>query len=288
MKTLLYATDCTEHAKSALCCAYELSVKLGADLVVLNVYDIPPITVSTTRPSKWIEKNTKEEYLALTRAYCSKTLGKDLEEVNTRIEVTKNSSISDGIIAKADTLSVDLVIIGMKDEHSKRGLFAGDIAKALLKKVPSPLLVIPNEMSKLTLENIVYATDLEQDDLFAIKKLATIANPFDAKIFVFHISTRDEYAGKEQMEWFKELLQQHVSYKRLRFDLWFSDHVSEELKKYLQKVDADMLGMLEREHTGWRKLFHKDLVKKMGSQIKIPLMSFNMIAKDEILNPFKV
>ena len=276
MKTILYATDCTERSVNALRYAHSLSAILEASLVVLHVYDIPPILATTTRPVQQIKRYAHRERLDILKAYCAKYLGNELDKKNVRIQVIENVSIADGILEKSKELLPDMVILGTKDEHTRRGLFAGDIAKALIEKVPCPLLAIPNNVPNDKIEDIVYATDFEEDDIFALKKIAKIAKPYNAMIRVIHITTKNEYKGEEQMEWFKEMLRQKVNYGNMTFDIIFSVNVYEELNAYLNNVGADLLAMLERGNQGFlRKLFHKDLVKKMESHITIPLLSFN-------------
>ena len=48
------------------------------------------------------------------------------------------------------------------------------------------------------------------------------------------------------------------------------------MKIYFGKTNANLIAMLERENDGMSsKVFHRDLVKKMESYGRIPLMSFN-------------
>jgi len=74
MKTILYATDCSTHSTTSLRYANKLSDNLKANLVVLHVYAMPPIKVSTIRTPKQLKKLAYEEHLAILREYCSKHL----------------------------------------------------------------------------------------------------------------------------------------------------------------------------------------------------------------------
>jgi hypothetical protein len=131
-----------------------------------------------------------------------------------------------------------------------------------------------------TLENfqsMVYATDFEQADIFAINRLVEIAKKFNSKISIVHISTGAEYAGDQQMEWFKEMLYQKVTYDKMEFDLIFDDDIFEGLNRYLENAHASMFAMLERKDNSFSQRFlQEDKVKKMVSATTIPLISFNI------------
>ena len=108
------------------------------------------------------------------------------------------------------------------------------------------------------------------------KKTIEMAKRFKSKIKVVHISTKKEYAGEMQMQWFKNALAEKVTYEHLEFKMMFSEAIFESLRSYLEAVGADLVVMLERKKHGFVvKWFHRDLVKKMHSYGEIPLLSFN-------------
>ncbi len=277
MKTILYPTDCSEHSIAALQYAYNLSTRLQADLIVLHVFDIPSFPgTSMIRPLQQIEKNAFEEHLDILKAYCQKHLNNTLSEHNVRTEVVKNLSITDGILTKTKELQADMLIIGMKDKHSNRGILTGDIAQELITKSLCPLLVVPNSFNAEQIKTIVYATDFEESDILAIDRLTEVALPFESKINVIHISAKDDDDEKSKMAWFKEMVLQKVNYKNIEFNLVVSDNIYEKLKTYLHDIKADLVVLLEREDLGvFKKLFHRDLVKQIESHTDIPLLSFN-------------
>lgn len=276
MKTILYATDCTRHATPALRYAHKLSEKLNAKLIVLSVYDLPPVLVSTIRAPKHLAKMAAEEHMMVLHNYCSRYL-KDGMTADISLDVVESSSISEGILKRCLALQPDLLILGMKDEHTLRGYFSGNIANAILADCPCPVIMVPNQLRYRKLRTLVYATDFEERDIRAIQKLVKLATPYEAEILVVHIPTKEEYAGMDQMEWFEELLQQQVDYPNIRFHMIFADSVQEGLGVYVQDVRADLLAMLQRNssRTFFGKLLHRDQVKAMENRSKIPILSFN-------------
>lgn len=276
MMTILYATDRTENSVPALKYAYNLSTKLNARLLVLYVHDMDPLRVSVSRPAAQIEYHVIKEQTEILTSYCIKHLGVPVDNKKLQVEVMLNDSVSNAILEKTKDLETDIIIIGRKDKHTDRGLIVGNIGKGLQEKVPCPLLIIPNTIKDKSIKTILYASDFEEADVLAIKKLAPVAKELGAKINIVHISKEKEYAAKEQMEWFKELLLQEVDNKAIDFTLIFSDMVEEKLKVHADTIGADLLVLLEREEKGFfQKIFHKSLVAKMEEHIAIPLLSYN-------------
>ncbi|MGB5555869.1 MAG: universal stress protein [Flavobacteriaceae bacterium] len=281
MKTIVYATDLSELEVPTLRYAYKLTESLKAKLIVLYVYSVPPITVATIRSPKQISHKLEAEKKDVALHYCTQHLKEEWVKSKVEIQVQEHTSIHEGIFEKVKESTPDLLIVGMKDNHTQRGLFTGSIAKSLMGKVECPILIVPNRMRFRKIKSIVYATDFEETDIFAIQNVVNLAKPFNAKIRIVHIPTAEEYIGKEQSELFNEMLAKNVKYPNIHLHTFLSESVYQGLRTFVEQHKADVLVMLQRETDGtfFTKLFHKDLVKQMESHISIPLMS---IRKDSV------
>ncbi|MDP3359197.1 MAG: universal stress protein [Lutibacter sp.] len=276
MKTILFATDYSKNAVTAIKYAHRLSSKLGANLLVIHVYSLPMMLgLEFDIFYDELEKTTQKENNAKLKNFCKKHLGKDLAEMNVKTDAFENLSVAHGILIKAAEHKAFMIVIGMKKESAIKELFMGDTSMSLIEKAPCPVLLVPKNATE-DLNKIVYATDFEQEDIGAIFKLAQIAKKFDAKITVIHIAPSILGDGNLKMEWFKEMVQQKVTYKKIKFKVLFSEEIFGTIKMYLDSNNIDMVAMLEREKSGFlKKLFQRDMVKEMESFGKIPLLSFN-------------
>jgi len=278
MKTIIHATDFSDNAISALKYAYTLSKKTKAVLWVVHIFNNATLASTLNDPILLpIEENIQKKK-AILKEFCKSHLGSDVETLNIQIEAIENSSIVAGIISKADELYASMIVTGMKGKSAFKELLMGSTTKKLIEKAPCPILAIPINATLNNINTIVYTTDFEEEDIIAIFRLAEIAKIFNATIKIVHISQKSDTDAQQEMEWFKEILKQKVTYANLEFEVIFSDEIYNYLVFYLNKVDADLIGMLERGNKGLiRKIFHKDLVKRIEGTIHIPLISFNEI-----------
>lgn len=278
MKAILYATDYSQNSIAALKMAYLIAKKFEAKLIVMHVFDIPislASPVSMTYLKK--EKRLLIEHTTKLKRFCEEQLSNILDEGMTTLPVHEDGSVHDGILEKAFELNVDLIVVGTKGTSQIKELILGSIPKALIKKSSFPILAVPEKAVVTSIKNIVYATDFEQADIFAIKRLVKIAEIFNAEIIVVHITSQKEYAGPDQMEWFKEMVQEKVTYKNLKFELIISDTIFEALVRYLVDSNAHLLVMLERkESTFYQRYLETDMVKKMVKNTNVPLLSYSV------------
>lgn len=278
MKSILYATDYSENSVAALHLAHTLATSLDAMFIVMHIFDMPlslssPVTLSYLKK----EERLLVEHREKLADFCALHLGRHWQDDQTKLVVQEHNSVKDGILEKLVAYQIDMLVLGTKGASAMKELFLGSTTEALISSAPCAVLSVPENFRTDSLKTLVYATDFEQADLFAIDRLVKIAKAFDARVKVFHVTTKKEYAGDQQMEWFKDLLLQKVAYDQLEFVLRYSEKVLDTLQGYLIETKADVLAMLEREDRGiYRKLFHQDIVVRMESKIDIPLISFNV------------
>ena len=188
----------------------------------------------------------------------------------------ENTSAINGILSVIDKHKPDLVITGTKGKSLLKEIFVGSTTKALVKLSPAPVLAIPKNAKYRDFGIVIYASDFQEFDLKALEQLIRLVKPYNPDIKVIHVSPDNEYKSNQKMEWFKDLVQDNISYKNISFELLVSDRIFERLTNYVQNHELDLLVMLEKEHHGFiEKLFHEDLVWKMEFHTSIPVLSYN-------------
>lgn len=276
MKTIIFATDYSKNSVTAIKYAHRLSTKLAANLLVIHIYGLPMMLgLEFDVFYDELEKTTLKKHNTKLKNWCKRQLGKDLAGMKVQTEAFEYLSVSHGIRSKAEEHKAFMIVIGMKKESAIKELFMGDTSMSLIEKAPCPVLLVPENAGE-NIKKIVYATDFEQEDIGAIYIVSQIAKKFDANITVVHIAPDKNGDGNIKMEWFKEMTEQKVTYKKMKYKVLFSEEIFQTLKIYMDSNNIDMVAMLEREKSGFlKKLFQRDMVKEMESFGKIPLLSFN-------------
>ena len=278
MKSILYATDFSMASVSALRYANSLSRMLGMRLVLTHVYDLPTILGTQLQaPFPDMRKDATEHERNRLSEFYETYIGEETERPQeVEFDPVENMSVLSGIISKATDWHVHLIIVGMKGESALKDLIMGSTAKMLIDKASCPVLTVPSDNRFEKLTDLVYATDFEVEDLRALEKVVELARVWDGHVRVVHVTMDKEYAGKSQMDWFREMVTQKIDYDKLHFEVLLSDDIVHSLEDYSESQHAGMIAMLERmQNGGGKNLFRRDLVKKMASRNRLPLLSFN-------------
>jgi len=274
MKKILYATDFSKNAEKAFDFALKIAEKHHADLVMLHVFEVPPVfghPYNTFDPTE-MKRQAVHSWVGYLQNFF-KQFNSDIHPTFIALE---HPSVVKAILSVVKKHEPDLIITGTKGKSLLKEILVGSTTKALVKQSPVPVLAIPANADYKDINNVIYASDFREVDLEALEQLIKLVAPYKPEIRLIHVSSENEYNAIQKMEWFKDLVKDNISYKNISFELLLSDRVFERLTNYVQNHDYDMMVMLEKERSGIvEKLFHEDLVWKMEFHTSIPILSYN-------------
>ena len=281
LKKIIHPTDFSENALKALEFAIDISKKFNAELILLHVADFPGAVrsthYSTTFPTfSEYEEADKKIILEQLKEYAAHYQDKTDAESKILFDVKFNSSTTDGIFEAINERNADLVVVGTKGKSILKELIVGSTTKSLVAKAVCPVLAIPENAFFRKIQQIVYASDFDPNDIPAIKRTIPISQAYHAKLSVLHLF---ENEAKEQIEAviFQQQLTDEVKYLHLKYDTEASNNIARSIVNYLQLNQADLLVMFEKESTGITRLFQKSTVNQfVDHALTIPFMSYNI------------
>ena len=273
MKKIIYATDFSDNSISALKYTYELSKLLQVDVIVLHVFnEIPKTEIDIISDEKLIVLHRKN----LIREFCSLHLKHDFESLNFSVAAVNGKDVSREILYFARDMNVCMLVMGACGSGNIKKLILGSTTTKMIEISPFPVLVVPKGFVFKKLEKILYSSDLQLKDIYNIRELVKIINPLNSKITILHIAKKDDLMNKNLLEWFKKSLSEKVTYPNVEIETIFSEEIFDSLILFIDKSEPDLVVMLERKHKPEiNYVLHRDLVKRMHSSIKVPLLSFN-------------
>jgi len=274
MKKIICTTDYSENSVSALKYTYALSNLLQAEVIVLHIFkEQPELEIELVPEKKLIVQHHKNRL----RDFCSLHLKQDFDSLNFSEAAVKGSDVSREILRFVRDINVWMLVMGACGTGNLKGL--GSTTTEMLAISPFPLLIVPTGFVFKKLEKILYTSDLQLKDIYNIGELVKIVHPLNTKIIIIHVSKEDNLMNKNLLTWFKKSLSEKVNYPNIEIETIFSENIFESLKLFIDQSEADMVAMMERKHKPEiNYLLHRNLVKRMQSSLKMPLLSFNEIS----------
>jgi nucleotide-binding universal stress UspA family protein len=265
MQTILVPIDFSPVSRNAAVYAAELARLFNARLVLFHAYmlptpvsEVPYVMVTADEMQGENEAHVKKEASQLQSTY-----GVEVEWL-VRIGIA-----SDEIKALTKERPIDLIAMGMKGAGGLDKI-VGSTTTNVLRKVKTPVLIVPHDAGYKPIQHITYASDFTYNtssSLFA--PLQEVAKKLGAHIDILHVQKEtvkvEELAGKTATEKvFNNCEHDFVNVT--------NQSVTHGINEYLQTHSSELLVMVAHTHTFFERIFSKSRTTSMAYETKIPLL----------------
>lgn len=269
MKTILVATDFSEAAHNAAVYAAALAKAFNARLLLFSAYEQVPVPVSEIpvlsqeEMGMRVQQDLEDEKQVLIREY----------------EISVETMSKPGLAAKCILHTVsenkaDLIVAGLKEaDVTIRRLF-GSTVTALIKKLPVPLLVVPEKTSFVNISTIALATERDAElnsDPYILDSLREIGERFHSKLYLVRV------AKSQLVEAYEALNRPFMLSKMARtlnplYKCVEGKNIPEALNTFISEYHVNLLGILPHEHHFLQRLYHTSITRSMVFESRIPLL----------------
>lgn len=194
MKNILIATDFSEGSKNAISQARIIAKQLKAKLIYLHAHFpvvptnyLDPNGIYLSTPEMDIQGTLKDLKKALAHFHEEDLIDGITSEI--RVEM---GNLSSCIQAIEEELKLDLVIISKTSQTNFLDKLIGSTAKSLLHDLHVPLLIIPANFNGEIFNKVVYASQLEFDEIPYIKNAVIWAEKGKHKLTIAHLNEEFE------------------------------------------------------------------------------------------------
>jgi nucleotide-binding universal stress UspA family protein len=288
VRRILVPVDFSEYSKNACLYALNLARKYNADLKILHVYyapivDLVPITdaysiqIDMDINLRELEGAARKQLLSFVGEIRNIVREKGFEGVKVGYSL-KEGIAEDEIYLAAKDFKPGIIILGSKGKGEKQSDIIGSVVQKLISKTTVPVLVIPENSSfdsDTLVKNIVYATDFDDSDYLAIRRLISIVSAFDAQIHCVHVSqnlrkTWDRVKMEALKDYFKAI---HKGIS-VHCHLLEGEDIIKEMETFTSSHKIDLIALTNRKRSLISRLFNPGLTKKLIYQSQIPLLIF--------------
>jgi len=231
---------------------------------ITSIYSQVP---TTTAPSQIDEHEDRlEEEMQL--------LKKDNPEININFRAMGGPLIT-VLHDMVEDDQIDLVVMGTQGATGLSDKFLGTNAANAAKRLPCPVLIIPEGVTYKLPEKMVLATDFKYiDDLSVFDPVKAIIQTVDPHLLVLHV-LMDDQSGTVGIEPIKKMLYQYFSSLKFSVHLLESADPSSGIEEFIQTHEIDWLVLVGSEKRLLKDLFRQSTIKKMAFHTEVPLLVLN-------------
>lgn len=267
MQTILLATDFSPVAHNTAAYAAQLAKTLQAKLLLFHAYmmptpvsELPYVMVTADELQKENEQLIKKEAAQLHETY-----GIEAEWI-VRIGIP-----SDEIRVLTQEREIDLVVMGMKGAGGLDKII-GSTTTNVVRKIKTPVLIIPHEAGYKPLKNITYASDFSYKTSFHLfDPLLQLIKTYQSKLHILNVQ-KDAEGGKAAELMGKKDIEQIFQGMTHEFTTIAAGAVMPGINEYIRQHDSELLVMVAHKHTFFERVFSKDHTLAMTHETEVPML----------------
>jgi nucleotide-binding universal stress UspA family protein len=278
MKKILVPTDFSKEADNALCAALSLAVKTKAEIILLHVLEDPivhSIKISGETHGDPMEK-----------LYVYKLIEKTEEKLQAIINDDKFKGVSiswklkfGNAFAKISELigeqECNLIVMGTKGADGLQEILVGSVADKVVRNAPCPVITVKECRDLSHIKDIVFATDLKDDQASIIGDLKKYQELFGAKLHIIKVY-ESNWIKKEEVE---ERINSFAS--KLKLDNYTVNVVKEVdesfgIIQFAKEINADMIAMGVHDRHGLLRLLAGHVSKDVINHAHRPTLTMKI------------
>jgi nucleotide-binding universal stress UspA family protein len=288
VQRILVPIDFSDYSVNACKYAIGLAEKLNAEIKLMHVYYNPVVNSMPLTDTYYYQVNM-DEVIREIEIRAKENMDEFYMDLKDKIEKDKIEGVkidfslvrgiaSEEIIAKSKEYKPDVIIIGTRGKGDRENDLIGSVTAKIIEDTKVPVLVIPEDSlyQGITTISILYATNFDDSDYKAIKKLMNVLSPFDIRLYCVHIGTEDSNVwDKVKMDSLKDKLLKEYSDYEIECSIIETDDFFAGVQDLIREKKIDILSLVTHKRNLISKLLNPSTTRKVLFHTNIPFLVFH-------------
>ncbi|WP_420581099.1 universal stress protein [Reichenbachiella sp.] len=274
MQTIAVPYDFSPYAAAALDFAVQLSQKTQAKIKLIHVIEYPLATTFNVTGEVEPEETMDKIFTLQLIDKANVKMRDVLHSYDGKAEIDQvilMGNAYDGITDQLEELDADLIVMGTKGATGLKELLVGSNTEKIVRNAHCPVLAIPEKCNASTINDVVFATDLDDTHGNILKAFDEYRKQFNAKLHLVWVDTPhnsvNEDLGKERL---KEIARKN-NIENYEVHIAKAFKPEEGILSFSWQIKAGMIGMSTHSHKGLIHLFVGSVAEDVVNHAKIPV-----------------
>lgn len=285
IKRILVPTDFSAPAKHAFHFAEQIANQSNAEIHLYHVMEAPSASYEqggSFNVEGEMDLDSHEEVI-FTKSLVSKVKRKmhalaaeakhDHIKFHTHVEM---GNVFKSIISMIEDHDMDLMVIGTHGAQGIGEAIVGSTAEKLVRFSPVPVIAVKSENLDVSLRNIVFASEFNEDMSNVMPYVKEIQNLFQSKIHLVRVNTPNDFHSTRTM---KNMMEEFAhKYKLENYTVNnYSDIVEEDgIIYFAEDIHADMIIMPTHARKGLMHLLSGSIAEDVVNHANRPVMTIKI------------
>jgi nucleotide-binding universal stress UspA family protein len=288
IRRILVPVDFTLHAENAATYALNIAAHVKADIKLINAYLDPMGTPQTYLESysyqlnidkviREVEEETARSLAAMAERLKDTIKSLKIKGVDVTYDLFKGNAV-DVIVNESIEYNPGLVVMGTRGNELEGIRSFGSVTAHLIEKSKVPVLAVPKDYDARAFKNperVLYATNFDDTDFVALRRLISLIRPFGAKLYCVHAALEEANVLDEvQLRNIRRYLFDSMDEYNIECGLLETMDVQQGLEDFIEEQSIDVLAVTTHKRNFLQRIFKRSMTKKFLFHAHIPLLVF--------------
>lgn len=238
MKNILIATDFSEYADKAIKTAAKMAINYDSNLILFHHFETPEGYLTDESSTSEFPQDLFYGKLAYQKMEEQLVkCGVDTSKVTMVVTKEKYKKEMKRIVNEHD---IDLILFGYNFKNTYFDRFSlSKRIKKIINSVNIPVMIISDSIEDFSLDNLVYVSDVNDEDFFSFSKLLLFASKSDSNL---HLVNIEKPLKKKKMKAKVEVMASLCEMNNLELSVYDNLFKVKYLKHIDEKLDINVSG----------------------------------------------
>lgn len=274
MKNIIVPVDFSIQSENALKVAAFLAKKYDATLFALHMLELNQVLINSTQAShpeqtvfllKMAEKRFNE---FLNKPY--------LKEVKVK-PVIKHFKVFSEVNEVAEDNNADLIVMGSHGTDGLMELFVGSNTEKVVRNAEIPVLVVKHETNEFLPKKMLFACDLEEENVNAYQRAKYISNLLNTSLHILYINTPgDNFLSSQDIDDKIAKFSNAVGSEFIDVKVYNDYSVEQGVLNYAEDHNIDVIGITTHGRKGLAHFFRGSIGEDIANHSTLPVITFKI------------
>ncbi len=177
------------------------------------------------------------------------------------------------IMETARDYQPDYIVMGTSGSGNK-GFLEGSVSRRVMNHADVPVFALPEMESIPVINNILYVSEIHENDISVLNALFDILEPFNISVHFLHILVHEDLEEAEKrLEPVRKYFSEQERQGSLSYHLKKETDIQEDVENFIREKDISMISFIPHKKSFISRLFSRTLTKKDLLQMNTPLLA---------------
>jgi nucleotide-binding universal stress UspA family protein len=277
IKNISVALDFSVTARNAYRYARSLAETLNASLTIVHVKEniliVSDVVIAPFPPDDHAQLITDLKELAAEEDMVMKPL---IPEQETKIRILTGDPVV-VLTELSENNNTDLIVIGTTGLSDVLTRVFGSVSLKVSNQAHCPVILVPKDAKWQPIEQVLFASDYDSMTPELTRHIIDFALNIHSRIHFVNVRNYDPILEPRQkdIDWDKLFVSNDSNLSFEKHTIYGNNTV-EELKKYSEDQNINLMTFASKHRNFWTGLMHKSIVGNMALATRIPIMVMHL------------